>query len=57
MDRPVMNEEIIGNAGQARECVLISLGDRLVRPVAARHDQRACDVAEQESMEGGYREA
>ena len=40
VDRAVMREDEIGNPGQALQIPIV-VDDRLVGPVAARHDQRA----------------
>ena len=40
MNRPVVRQEEVGDAGQPRDRVFVLVGDRLIGRVAAGHDQR-----------------
>ena len=56
VDRPVVGEEGVGDAGQALACLVVVEGDRLVRAVAARHHERPPAVGEQQVVERRVRE-
>ncbi len=56
VDRPVVCEEGIGDAGQALACLAVLEGDRLVRAVAARHHERPPAAVEQQVVERRVRE-
>ena len=56
MDRPVVRQEEISDPGKALAGLVVVHCDRLVRPVAARHHQRAAEIGEQQVMERGVRE-
>ncbi len=57
VDRPVVQEERLGDAGQPRDGVLVVVGDRLVGDVAARHHQRhAVAVGQQQVVQRRVRE-
>ena len=50
MDRPVVRQKDVGDAGQALESVVVVVGDRLVGAVAAGHDQRPAGQAAKQQM-------
>ncbi len=50
-DRAVVEQDEVGDAGQALQRVLVAVGDRLVRDVAAGHHQRPARVAQQQVVE------
>jgi hypothetical protein len=56
VDRPVVQHEHVGDAAQARERVLVLVGDRLVGHVAAGHHQRLADVGEQQVVHRAVRQ-
>ena len=51
LDRAVVQQEEIGDAGEPLARVLVAVGDRLVGGVAARHHERLPHVREQEVVE------
>jgi hypothetical protein len=51
LDRPVVDEEEVGDAGQSREGVLVAEGDGLVGDVAARHHERQPRVGQQQVVQ------
>ena len=56
MDRPVVAEERVGDPAEPVGGLGVVDRDRLVRPVAARHHERAADVREQQMVERGVGE-
>jgi hypothetical protein len=51
-----VNEEGIGDSSQALQRLVVSVGDRLVGDVAARHDERRARVGEQQVVQGRVRQ-
>ena len=51
-----MHQEVIGNAAEPSQCLVIVLGDGLLTEVTAGHDQRQSGLPEQEVVEGGIGE-
>ena len=50
-DLAVVDEERVGDVGEPLERLRVLDADRLVAAIAARHDQRAADLAEQQVVE------
>ena len=56
VDRPVVQQQQVGDPGQALERVLVLEGDRLVGDVAAGHHERHARVGEQQVVQRRVRE-
>ena len=56
VDRPVVEEERVGDRCQPRDGVLVLVRDRLVGDVPARHHQRLADVGQQQVVQRAVRE-
>ena len=56
LDRPVVEQEGVGDVAQPLQRVVVLVGDRLVGHVAAGHHQRLADVGQQQVMQRAVRE-
>ncbi len=56
LDRPVVDEEQVGERREPLERLRVSEADRLIGDVAARHHERQTDVGEQDLVQGRVRE-